>query len=235
MIVGSVGSHETELVKAAIQFFITYLDPETNREVIAKLNSLLIANNRVLSSVNFMEMKNNLDTMRTTVARLLTGVRPEELTQLKKLYGEQEKPLEFNNLLELVPVYKKMAELEEGLKQRSPADYDIELTKCLQNLIKLGDVDVAFEIASGQSDANRRNKLLVVISTQNFAEGNIDRAIGCAEAISDQNKQSGTLSNLVADLKKVPNSQEKAIEAAAKNLLVADPLFDPSVAVARIC
>jgi lipopolysaccharide biosynthesis regulator YciM len=224
-------SDQNLLVKSLINAIVTFLQvqeksapadqKQTYKDQILKMQSLHKSNN-VLESINLIQIKNNLNSLRDVFIQNLNGVSEDDLKKLKTLLAKQKMPQFFANLIEVALVNK---EIEKAIQQTDPNVKNFRLRELIQELSGYGEVDRTIELALSSPhalpDGDNKWVALSAIVAALSKKGQYDRAVEIANKLPSNQKtgalreiavsyaKRGDFDKAIATVDEIPSEEKK--------------------------
>lgn len=142
----------------------------------------VFSDREILTSVNLLQTKELVNKYKEIILNLMKDLPDDELGNLEKKSQNEVKPILFENIFELAPIYKQIAKAE--LLPQGPAR-DEAIEDIMTELAKKGSIAKVLEIATTISDAFKKEHAISSLMSRLAHSGVREKAVEFANALSD--------------------------------------------------
>lgn len=164
-------NEQSECIRNLLMFIIKNLDKDINPEEMKVLKSYL-ENNDVLKSVNLLDVKNGLDSVKILIAKELWKLDRDLLYQLDEYSKTKKLPMRFNELTKIANIFRRIesAKSEENLTRSGEL-----LEDAISDLIDNGMLNDAIDTLNIFDECFEKSKL--DIETKEFLQSSLLSAL----------------------------------------------------------
>lgn len=197
-----------------IKAFGKFLAGNLHREVYAgqkKTLCVMGSDTLILNSVNLLEVKSSIISLREKISNILKDLRVPDLETLRRLSIYEARPHFFENLFTLAMFYKQ---IDEAYQKPNEDERLAALQEVAKLLTRSGYSNKAIDLANRvMNECGKGALILLPISRTLMEIGKPDEAIEVANSISNEETRDVSLQTLINELKR-RRMIAKAVEVA---------------------